>query len=130
MKEIYMFDKYVSAEAKDIWKNKQECTVYEFTDTKDLRYIIRRKNGIEYKLLIDSFELHIYSNNVGILYINALNTDKNITLNDIKIINNQGRCISLPFLPADEKGDGYIECPEQLGIVFETGDTVKECLKD
>ena len=128
LKDIYMLDKYMSAEAKDIWKNNQGCVVYEFPNIQELRYIIRLSDQKEYALWIDFFELHIYSNNEGVLYINALNMDETTTVEDIKIISNQGRCIALPFLPADE--NGYIECPEQVGISFKTEEGVKECVKN
>ena len=132
MREIYMYEKYLSSEAQDIWNigtkttTNAECVVYEKLTVKeqDFSYIIRTKDK-EYKLLIDAFELHIYGGNIGILFIKALNMDKQSTIDDIKCINNQGRCIALPFLPANFDGD--IECPEQLGISFidENGEKIE-----
>lgn len=142
LREAYMREQYFSGPAKNIFLRKEHriCRVYEydldpFGEGKKYYYRIRFKDNIwsegryrleekTYDLLMTSIELHVYEHGVGILFLNTLNMDRNTTLADIKQINDKGRSISLPFLPAEQEGE--ILCPDKLGVVRKNGRSGEE----
>lgn len=131
------------------------CTIYQYPMKEDTQYyyyirkqnkpILRKKkiakgnrifnlqegkckilNGKKYRLRIETIELHVYHYGVGILFIRTLNEEWE-NIDDIKIINDHGRRIALPFIP--NKRRGFILCADEIGIVWERG-TEKETGKN
>ena len=78
-----------------------------------LTYVIKINNEEQYELEIASIELHVYMEEIGMLFINTVNT-KYPEIDQIKKINDYGRRIALAFLPQD--ANGFILCAEQLGV--------------
>lgn len=116
-KDCYMFHQYLSFSAQNIFmRGKQSiCKSYEYPMEKEAEYSYEMKvsNKQIFVLPIASIELHLYNSGVGILFLQMLNkTYKQIE--DIKKINDQGRRISLAFIPDEETG--YIICAESIGI--------------
>ena len=70
-----------------------------------------------YVLNFDEMELHVYQDDFAIVFVKALNMSY-ADIETIKIINDKGRCMGLPFIP-DEK-DGFIVCPEKIEISDKT----------
>lgn len=142
LREAYMREQYFSSSAKSIFlkKGHRLCRVYEydldpFGEGKKYYYRIRFKDKVwledgfrmeekTYDLLMTSIELHVYEHGVGILFLNTLNRNWNTTMADIRQINDKGRSISLPFLPAEEEGE--ILCPDKLGVVVKGGSAGEE----
>lgn len=56
--------------------------------------------GKTYSLNIESIELHLYNFNIGILMITTSN-DKYCDIEEIKLINDLSRRVSMPYLPSD-----------------------------
>ncbi len=134
IKQTYMLEQYLSSAAKDLFikEEHRDCIVFEYKmqNTEKNGYIYRIVTDKKtYELPIDYVELHMYKYGVGILFLRTLNMDEDTSIEDIKIINEKGRSISIPFIP--ETADGYILCPERLAIVKkENGELIeKENLK-
>lgn len=129
LKQTYMLEQYLSSGAKDLFiKNEHnDCCVYTFDLDpfgEGTTYIYRIQKGKKhYDLLLESIELHVYKYGMGILFMRTLNMDPNTTIKDIKIINEKGRSISIPFLPEE---DGYILCPDSLAIIAQNKDGIME----
>lgn len=112
----YASQKYRNKNARKIFDGETPlCKVYasEKVTQGGYTFNVDCKQKI-YKLHIDSMELHMYQEDYAIIFIKALNMDYP-ELNDIKNINNYGRCMDIPFIP--EEKDGEIICPEQIAIV-------------
>ena len=127
LKNRFMLNQYLTESAKDIFirSDKGICEIldYHFRDDDTYRYVIDCEKK-QFRLPIRSIELHLYHFGVGILFIEVLNEDgqnfetdvQGITdsLAEIKLINEYGRRVMLPFLPSGK--DGTILCAERLGI--------------
>lgn len=123
----FMLHQYLSASARDIfiaepWPEKNEiCRVYTYPHPlKDYDYLIETSGAQIFRLPIVDVELHVYNHGVGVLWLQLAN-DQYTDLADIKLINDLGRRISLPFVPCPyEKDDvvhrGDMLCAEKLGI--------------
>lgn len=126
-KELFMLQQYLSIPAQNIFMPKEKkddniCIIYQYPMKADTQYYyyIREQNkeGKNYKLRIESIELHVYRYGVGILFIRTLNEEWE-KIEDIKIINDHGRRIALPFIP--DSSEGFILCAEEIGIIWENG---------
>lgn len=127
LKNHFMLNQYLTESAQDIFirSEKEICEIldYHFEANDTYRYVIDCQKK-EFRLPICSIELHLYHFGVGILLIEVLNEDGQGTLNgvqgvtdslaEIKMINEYGRRVMLPFLPTDK--DGVILCAERIGI--------------
>ena len=121
-RNIFMLNQYLSASAKNIFlkPEKDICGIYQFPmDSKEeYLYEIVCSDQRAYQLSIDCIELHVYHYGVGILWIHVLNGTEGrepySSIEDVKAINNLGRRVMLPYVPADADGD--ILCAERLGI--------------
>jgi hypothetical protein len=89
---------------KFIPKNEQEKFVY---------YI--KKNSREFRLDVNAVRIKIYNTGVAVMIIETENTEHR-SMSDVKLINQFGRRISAPFLPAD---DGYFMCADEIGMEFD-----------
>lgn len=116
-KQAFMLRQYLSINARKIFLEDGICKIYTYPleEAKKPTYRIKLKEQ-EYNLPLKEIELHVYNDEVGILFIKVLNDGKKITVDDIIQINNKGRDIALPYIPDNAKGD--IACAEQLGIVY------------
>lgn len=116
-RENFMRHQYFNVSARNIFFHKGEkkpCTVLDYGDVSEYTYYIKTTKN-SYELEIGEIELHLYDCGVGILLIQLLN-NKYTDLDAIRDINDFGRRISLPFLPAS-KDNQYILCAEQIGIL-------------
>lgn len=130
--ENFMRSQYMSKSAKNIFMNAESsvCKVYTYPeDMKEYCYVIQT-NDKRYELAIDDIELHVYQYGSGILFFRTLNMDHRTSIDDIKLINDLGRRVSLPFIPND-KNDPIL-CAEYIGIVpkEECRDDIEEKSKD
>lgn len=116
-KQAYMLRQYLSTQARNIYIDNSICKIYMYPLEEDQNptYKIGTKEK-EYNLPIKEIELHVYNDEVGILFIKVLNNNDKTTIDDILQINNKGRDIELPFIPDGE--EGYIACAEQIGVVY------------
>ncbi len=116
--EHYMLQQYLSGGAREIFIDSKSkvCEIFSYSERElsKMKYYIRVSNII-FELPISSIELHIYNHGVGILFIQLQNKKYN-TIEEIKLINDLGRRISLPYIP-DTK-DGNIICAEEVGIIW------------
>ncbi len=118
-RNFFMLEQYLSGKARHVYLNKEDkaCQIYEYPFKGEKAvYRIVTQEGKTYDLLIDSIELHVYAHNVGVLFFKTLNIDEKTTIKDIKLINNKGRNIALPFIP--DSPEGGILCAESVGILF------------
>lgn len=124
-RECFMLNQYLTIPARQIfmpdnegdsfWRKEDICSIYEYQMEEDEKYEYLIAVGEkEYRLPVASIELHLYHHGVGMLFIRVINENYS-TIKDIKLINDYGRRISLPFIPEEE--EGYILCADMLGIV-------------
>lgn len=115
--EYYMLEQYLSNSAENIYMNEQTkaCRIYKnpLFSTDEFKYVIKKDDKC-YELDVHAIELHVYDYGVGILFFKLLNMDESLSVNDIKKINDYGRRISMPFLPAGK--NGFTLCADSLGI--------------
>lgn len=119
-RDCFMLQQYLSLSARNIFNpsnKKSPCQVYKYPleNNCEYNYFIQVDSEKAYTLPITSIELHLYYFNVGILFIEAIN-DKYSEIKDIKIINDYGRRISIPFIPEPENSPNFL-CAEQLGVI-------------
>lgn len=89
----------------------------EGQSTKQAKYIIRkhiRDDEKVYSLELTDIKLKLYNTGVGLLVFVCENR-KNDNLADIKIINDYGRRITLPFIPDTSFADGSV-CADSIEI--------------
>ena len=122
-REDFMRYQYFTGAARDIFcrGEKGSCTVFEYGKVDDYKYYIQTKEK-EYELPVDEIELHLYDCGVGILMIRLLN-EKYENIDEIKIINDYIRRVSVPFLPANP--DDFILCADKIGIIKSTYENKK-----
>ena len=115
MRDCFMADQYFSDYARMLFRNGKCFKEYHYPQREDQRltYVIKINNEEQYELEISSIELHVYMEEIGMLFINTVNT-KYPEIAQIKKINDYGRRIALAFLPQD--ANGFILCAEQLGV--------------
>lgn len=126
----YMTAQYTNSEARKIFMGdgKTDAPCVRFRYNQDLvarmAYRIERRKDEKagetqnrrYELKIHSIRLFLFIPfGVGVLAIDAYNEQK-LSLEEVREINDLGRWLRLPFLPAQ---DGYIMCAEKLGVVFD-----------
>jgi len=123
----YMVGQYFNKEARALFmqSDDKECRRYTYDKEvlRDTDYIIVC-GGKEYHLPLEEVELFIFHDRVGVLKLQAANTAYE-KIADIKIINDMGRRLSMPFLP--RKGDSfdkgeYILCADKLGLKRRSGE--------
>ena len=112
-RENFMRYQYFNGTARTIFCGTENgsCTVFEYGKAGDWNYYMNVGEK-DYFLPIDEIELHLYDCSVGILMMRILNFDYK-TIDDIKVINDYIRRVSIPFLPVTT--DGYILCAEKIG---------------
>lgn len=122
---------YLSKPAQNIFfRNETEvCSVYtlpiSIEEYEYVYYIEKREK--KYELPIVEIELHVYKQGVGILFIQTINEDWS-DIGDIKLINDYGRRISLPFIPA-KNIKGEIEdsiVADELGILIKKNENISD----
>lgn len=115
MRDCFMADQYFSDYARMLFRNGKCFKEYHYPQREHQRltYVIKINNEEQYELEISSIELHVYMEEIGMLFINTVNT-KYPEIDQIKKINDYGRRIALAFLPQDV--NGFILCAEQLGV--------------
>ncbi len=126
----YMTAQYTNSETRKIFMGDGEtdapCLRFMYNDelVSGMKYRIERRKDTSvgetqnrrYELKIHSIRLFLFTPfGVGVLAIDAYNTQQ-LSLDDVKRINDLGRWLRLPFLP---DRDGYIMCAENLGIVID-----------
>ena len=114
-RENFMRYQYFTGAARDIFcrGEKGSCTVFEYGNVENYNYYIKT-TGKEYILPIDEIDLHLYDCGIGILMIRLLNGIYE-KIEEIKIINDYIRRVSIPFLPTDL--NAFILCAEKIGII-------------
>ncbi|MCR5347057.1 MAG: hypothetical protein K6E38_04705 [Fretibacterium sp.] len=150
--DAYMVAQYFNAQARKIFtdvgsaeeKNKAwdkkpkipSCLrfFYDESDVTKMSYLIKNTD-ITYELKLHSVRLFLFVPfSIGILAIDAMNDNQAYKLSDIKLINDQGRRIRLPFIPRKNGAvddDGFIMCAENLGVVLrENGQDVERWVQD
>ncbi len=131
--DCYMTAQYFNRQAASIFgllpekiaPSGRACSVYAYDENvlAGMRYYIYRQGEFSYILPIRHISLFLFDEtyHVGILSIEAYNTDYP-NLEDIKKINDYGRRLCLPYLPRDEKRQGYILCADEIGLVYMRND--------
>ena len=117
---------------------------YDEADVAKMSYLIKitikdkekdKDKDKTYELKLHSVRLFLFVPfSIGILAIDAMNDNKDYTLADIKLINDRGRRIRLPFIPRNNgvvDNDGSMMCAENLGVVLrENGQDVEQWVQD
>ena len=128
MRDCFMADQYFSDYAGMLFHNEECFREYRYPQRDDQKfvYFIKINDKEQYELEIASIELHVYMEEIGILFINTVNA-KYPEIDQIKRINDYGRRIALAFLP--QNVNGFILCAEQLGVKSTYGASITDFRK-
>ena len=125
IKQDAALSQYLSKSCKSIYidNDSEMCSIYKIKKFSCGKYdYIIEKGNQKYVLPIVEIELHVYKYGIGILFIQLINNDYN-NISDIKIINDLGRRVLLPFIPNKNEDDtseetiGFSLTADKLGIV-------------